>query len=214
MTSAMTPGLLWWLSVNSLVNVCGGPSQGNKYSFDTACPRCGTGAVRLGALILPSFKPPKRSVFQTLDREVLVTEDVAAELRTAGLRCLGPVIGKKDGKPLPVAELVPEGALPPFSEGTTGYERSRLDPPCPACNRDAYFGVPKVTLRLCYRNLDPSLLEKDVLSTYERFGLSALRSPFEDSVFASPLYVVSARVVEALKQAKASGFEVEPVLVE
>jgi hypothetical protein len=116
----------------------------------------------------------------------------------------------RDGRPLPFEQLLAQGTLPPFGAETTGFVRER---PCPVCNRDGYFGVPNVPLRLAYPSLPAGLLDKDVLATFERFGNSRLRTPLRDSVFAAPVYVISGRMADALRSAGVRSGEVEPVLL-
>jgi hypothetical protein len=195
------------LVVRKGVDVTGGVSAGTAYSFEGACPTCGTGASQVGPLHLPGFKVPRADLFSTLDSEILVTPRLADRLRTAGVRSLGSVMGT-DGRPLPFEQLLPEGTLPPFGAETTGFVRERS---CPVCGRDGYFGVPNVPLRLAYSSLPAALLDKDVLATFERFGNSRLRTPLRDSVFAAPVYVIGGRVADALRAAGVRSAEVEPV---
>ena len=198
------------LVVRKGVDVTGGVSAGTPYSFESACRTCGTGASQAGPLHLPRFKAPKADLFSTLDSEILVTPKLAEHLRAAGVRSLGRVVDK-DGRALPFEQILPQGTLPRFGAETTGFVRER---PCPVCNRDGYFGVPNVPLRLAYPTLPADLLGKDVLATFERFGNSRLRTPLRDSVFAAPVYVISGRVADALRSAGVRSGEVEPVLVD
>ncbi|HEY8147399.1 MAG TPA: hypothetical protein VIK51_00605 [Vicinamibacteria bacterium] len=198
------------LVVRKGVDVTGGVSAGTAYSFESACPTCGTGASQIGPLHLPRFKVPKADLFSTLDSEIIVTPKLAEHLRAADVRSLGPVVGT-DGHPLPFEQLLPQATLPRFGEETTGFVRER---PCPVCGRDGYFGVPNVPLRLVYPSLPAELLDKDVLATFERFGNSRLRTPLRDSVFAAPVYVIGGRVADALRAAGVRSAEVEPVRLE
>ncbi len=198
------------LLVRKGIDVTGGVSAGTPYSFENACRTCGTGAAQAGPLQLPRFKAPKADLFSTLDSEILVTPKLADRLRAAGVSSLGAVVGK-DGRPLPFEQLFAQGTLPPFGPETTGFVRER---PCPVCDRDGYFGVPKAPLRLAYSSLPADLLDKDVLATFERFGNSRLRTPLRDSVFAAPVHVISARLADALRAAGIRSAEVEPVRVD
>jgi hypothetical protein len=195
------------LVVRKGVDVTGGVSAGTPYSFDSACPTCGTGAAQAGPLHLPRFKAPKADLFSTLDSEILVTPKLAAHLRAAGVHSLGPVVDK-EGRPLPFEQLLPQGTLPRFGAETTGFVRERS---CPVCGRDGYFGVPNVALRLVYPSLTAELLDKDVLATFERFGNSRLRTPLRDSVFAAPVYVIGGRMADVLRASGVGSAEFEPV---
>jgi hypothetical protein len=199
------------LVVKAGVDVSGGVSSGTAYSLESACPACGTGAAQVGPLRLPRFDAPRAEIFSTLDDEVLVAPPLAARLREAGVRSLGPVIGASSDAPLPFEQLLPEGVLPRFSPETTGVVRER---PCPVCDRDGHFGVPRVPLQLAYAALPTALLERHVLATFERFGNSRLRTPLRDSVFAAPVYVVSSRVADVLRTAGARAAGFEPVRLE
>jgi rRNA maturation protein Nop10 len=199
---------LFRLVVRKSVDVCGGPSSGTEYSLEGACPVCGTGAVQAGALRLPRFKPPAADLFSTLDDEVLVSARLSDRLREAGVRSLQTVVQADTGEALPFTQLLPEATLPPFSAATTGFARER---PCPACGRDGYFGVPRTPLELTYENLPAEFLAKDVLATFERFGNSRRRTPFRDSVFAAPLYVVGSRIAEMLRAQRVRTAALEPV---
>jgi hypothetical protein len=206
----MPAAALYRLVVKKTVNVTGGPSSGTEYVMDGACAACGTGAVQRGALRLPRFKAPSADLFSTLDDEILVSGTLAELLFDRGLKCLGPVVHGPTSEPLPFLQLVPEAVLPPFSRSQTGFVRER---PCPTCGRDGYFGIPHVSATLTYDQLPPSLLEKDLLATFERFGNSRLRTPFRDSVFAAPLYVAGARLAEVLRSANVRTVQLEPVNV-
>lgn len=196
------------LLVDNQVDIYGGPTEGTEYSLDGACPRCGTGAVQVGPLILRAFKLPKREVFMTLDREVLVSTRVADLLRTHGFACVRSVLRKGSQERLPLAQLVPEATLPRFLQSSTGVTRER---PCVVCDRDGYFGIPHVPMGLKYATPLPS--GTDLLATFERFGNSRLRTPFTESVFAAPMYVSSPRLADFLSTQRLRGVSFEPVEV-
>lgn len=198
------------LVVRSSANIFGGPQQGTKYDLSTACPRCGSGATQVGPLLVGTTKFPKNEIFMTLDREILVVGALASSLADAGFaRLLGEVVFAKSGERLPVLQLIPEDVLPRFSPMSSGIVRER---PCPACDRDGYFGVPHQPTLLRYEGVKPSLLERDLVATYERFGNSRLREPFHESVFAAPLYVASDRFTRVLEAERVKGVELEPVM--
>ena len=174
--------------VRTQSNITGGPRFGTKYDLSASCSNCGSGAIPLGPRFLKLKRIPKRQIFQTLDGEILVSDDVASALRTVGTRFLAEVHDVSSGESLPFWELRSEQTLPSFSEATTGFEKERS---CLNCSRDGYFEIPHVPLRLTFSNRVLNLPDMHVVSTYERFGNSKLRTPFEQSVFARPLFLVS-----------------------
>ncbi len=199
--------MLFLFMVDNGVDVHGGPLHGTEYSLDEACKKCSTGAIQTGPLLMWPFDVPKAEVFYSLSRELLASPRIAEALKGAALhRCVRPVLNAKSREPLPVVQLVPEATLPRFLHESGGVTRER---PCPACDRDGYFGIAHVPMVLKYHNLAP--FSADLFATYERFGNSRLRSPFKDSVLAAPMYVGSARVVDVLRAQKIKGLDFEPV---
>jgi len=176
--------------------------------MDHACERCGTGAEQVGPLRLRRFRLPAAQIFLTLDDEVLVQEKLADRLRAYGIACLGDVLDARSGDRFGVFQLRPEATLPPFGPATRGITRER---PCPLCSRDGHYAIPHEPYRFSYPELNDRLLLKDVLATYERFGTSALRQPFSESVFAAPVLVVGGRVAAALNHADARHVDLQPV---
>lgn len=211
------------LNVVKQLDVYGGPDQGTRYSMQDACAKCGTGAEQIGPLIVKNLEIPSVDVFCTLDREILISVRLKAILQDAGITCLWPVVDAHTGAELECAQLIPEAVLPLFSKDTTGYKISEQ---CAVCHRDGYFDVGRIEGRgrrirvltepreLHYRGLSEGLLKKDLLATWERWGLSRLRDPFKDSVFAKPMYVAGSRLIDALKQANVEGLEFEPVFTD
>ena len=190
--------------------VLGGPGHGTEYSMTAACTRCGTGATQAGPLVLQPFRLPSHSVFLTLDYEILVLRSFADELREACFGCLGPVVDVESGDELDLAQLVPEATLPPFDPASAGVER---ETPCPVCDRDGYYGIPHQPYRLCYTGLDPRFKGMGLLATFERFGSSCLREPFQDSVFAVPVLIAEGRLLRCLEKARPRHVELQPVTV-
>jgi len=202
----MTSGLFTFM-VGGGVNVFGGPSSGTQYSLEDACPTCGAGAVQRGPLLLRPFKLPKAELFRLLTGEILASPRIADVLRGSGIqRCIRGVLNAKTRESLAAVQLVAEATLPRFTSQSTGVTRER---PCPGCDRDGFFGIPHVPMILKYRNL--GLFSADLFATYERFGNSRLRSPFAESTLASPMYVGSDRLVDALRAQKIKGLSFEPV---
>jgi len=149
-------------------------------------------------------------VFLTLDYEILVLRSLAAELREAGIRCLGSVVDVESGGELELAQLVPQATLPPFDPVSTGVEREN---PCPACDRDGYYGIPHEAYRFSYTGLDPRFKEMELLATHEGFGSSCLREPFKDSVFAAPVLIAGGRLLRYLEKTRLRHLELQPVRV-
>ena len=108
-------------------------------------------------------------------------------------------------------EIRGEAVLPPFSTKTIGYEISKKQ--CSICKRDGYFDSSEQSLKLIYENLDASILKKDILITFERFGYSRLRKPFKDSVFARPLYIVSDKLSDILQESAVKGVDFDPIII-
>ena len=194
------------LIVRNQVDLFCGPSDGGKYSLEEACSKCGTGAKRLDPLTIPRDQIPRDDIAVTLRRECIIGDRLSRVLTSRRISCLREVHDRATGDSLPVKELLPEATLPPFAAATNGYERSDS---CPECGRDGYFDIPHVRLQIVYEHLDSSFFRYDLLATFEHFGLSRLRHPFEDSVFAAPLYLVSGRLAALLRGCKK--VELEPV---
>lgn len=190
----------------------GGPSHGTTFSFDSACPRCGTGARPVGDVVLGAGDVPKRGdVFQTLMGERFVSDRLREEFARGGFTGAGFHDARTAGEParLPWLQLVPAHELPPADPSSVGLLREN---PCPDCDRDGWFHTVKQPLQLTY-SLTPAEHDAlpDFLSTWEHFGLSRLAEPIEDSAFAQPLLVVKPRVVKMLKDLKVRGLLFDPV---
>jgi hypothetical protein len=187
----------------------GGPTYGTAFALESACPRCGTGAVPAGDIFVKSGDVPKRGdVFQTLDHEHFVSarlrEALVAASVTGGV--FHDVRDARSGDPLPWSRLIAPFTLPRFDTETSGGVR-RQDP-CAECGRDGYFETAQSPLELRY-SLTHADLDRipDFASTWEHFGISRLADPFEDSVFAQPLLVVGPRVVELLRGIRGLAFD-------
>lgn len=192
-------------------NIIGGPQFGTEYDLTNSCPQCGSGAVPKGPRFLKLKRVPKQPVFQTLDREILLSTKVADALRSIGERFLAEVRDADTKEPLPLWELRAEAELPNFAKTTTGFETERS---CEHCHRDGYFGIPHTPLRLVYPTSVFPLADVHVLGTYERFGNSRLRTPFEKSVFARPLYLVSDEIQNTIVELGIPGVSFESIYLE
>ncbi len=199
--------MLYNLKINDLMNAFGGPSAGTRYDLSKSCKYCGTGAEPIGPRFISELKKSKKKIFYTLDREVLMDMTLVQHLSKAGIDCFAKVFNTQKNQ-LPYMELRGEAILPSFSHKTDGYIK---EGECPYCKRDGYFNNSPEKLSLVYENLPSHFLTKNILITYERFGLSALREPFKDSVFASPLFVVSDLIKNAFETEKIKTVTFEPV---
>jgi hypothetical protein len=142
----------------------------------------------------------------------LVQGDIAARLRRAGVEhCLRPVLNAKTGEELEVVQLVPMATLPPFHASSAGIKR---EGPCQVCNRDGYYGLPGAPYRLHYEALSPAFRGLDLMGTFERFGVSRLREPFRESVFAAPVLIAGGRLLDVLTTLSLRHVELEEVTVE
>jgi len=188
-----------------MVDLWAPPYYGTIYSLTRACPECGTGAVRKGPLVLARFPLRKTAkVVATDNGEVMVSNDLVPFLQDTGYRRLGEVVDWKEGGRLPVKSLDCEDVLPSFSDLTTGIA---LEGQCTRCHRDGHFDDLRRPLKIIYSGVHSSMLSHHVLCTYEHFGNGALREPFEDSVFAHPLRIVSESVREVLMLHGGQGLE-------
>lgn len=193
------------LFVSRLLHWHSSPEDGGRYDMEQACPICGTGAVRIDPLFV-SPSACKEGIAATLKQQVLVSKDVFGRLSQAGVKGLRQAVSKKTREPVDFWSLEPEAVLPPWASESRGFEFSQITPPCPACHRDGHFDSVKVSLRLVYDTL-PSA---DILATWEHFGVSRMRTPFEKSLFAVPRLLVSDRVRNLIHGSKGVGFaEVE-----
>jgi len=188
-------------------NIDGGPLRGTQYSLEKACNKCGSGALRISPLILPLSSSTKNKMFATLDREIIISEELRDELINHGINCFDQVLNTKKSF-VPFYVLVPELVLPPFSQNTKGFERERA---CAVCGRDGYFNIPRVPLEIHYDNIEEATKSKDLLCTYELFGLSIIREPFKESAFAAPKHIISERFKEILEKMKVKNIDFEPV---
>jgi hypothetical protein len=210
MTEVSGSAKFWVLYLSRASQIYGGPGRGTQYDMSEACPLCGTGARLTGPLILRTGQFPKKAdLFPTLDHELIVSPQLSAHLRGAGVTCLGTVQGVRPGND-GYAVLQRDATLPPFSQRTQGYEVERQ---CPECKRDGHFNIPHVPLQLVYDSVEHNILAYDVLHTWECFGNSALRTPFRDSVFASPLHVVSNRFRTLLEEFSVRRMDFDPVVM-
>lgn len=192
----------WSVSINH-TQYYGGPTYGTQYDMKRACSLCGTGAEIDGPLVLSGLKVPKRPVFANLDREIIIADSFVEILKNEGINTFGNIVAKKDLRELPFKWLKCQCTLSPFDFSTTGFKISEKKQ-CEDCKRDGYFNIPHIPLLLRYKNVNEEILNNDVLCTYECFGLSALREPFKDSVFASPKYIISDKLKNILEKNKAT----------
>jgi hypothetical protein len=204
---------LLWLSVGTAPRGYGGPTYGTEYDLSQACPQCGTGAIQITPLRLNRTEIPRRgAIFQTLDREKLVSPKLAQLLNHAEFRGLKlrRAQSHSGGKDLPWVQLISDVELPPMSASSKGILR---EGPCPHCWRDGYFHSQQpIELEYSSRQVDVNALP-DIVHTYEHFGNSVLREPFKNSHFAQPLLLIKPRVFRFFRQQKVRELEFVPVKI-
>ena len=174
------------------------PRDGGRYDLTRACPKCGTGAIRVD----PIFAVPsdcKRGVFTTDKVQVLVSKDIFARFSDAGIGGLRQVVTRNGRDPLEFWSLEPQTNLPPWSAESKGYA---VENQCPDCRRDGFFDIPKIFPALVYHDMP----DGDLMATWEHFGNSRLRSPFAESVLAAPRLIVSERVRRILAEYRGVAF--------
>lgn len=196
------------LSVRS-VEISGGASCGTKYSLDTACKSCGSGAIPIGNRVVKEIPEGSGRIFFTEDHELIVDDKLARALQAIGIQSLAQVVDMQANL-LPFKELRSEITLPPFSKDTTGYE---IEDSCKDCNRDGFYHIPRVDLQLVYENLDPAFNKYNVFATHELFGISCLKEPFSESVFAPPKLLISEKVIAVLKSESIKTDSFKPVKI-
>lgn len=190
------------LTVGRLLHWESSPADGGRYDMSQSCPRCGTGAVRID----PLFVAPSRclaGVAGTYLQQILVSKDVYEQLFAVGVRSLRQAVDRKGREPVDFWSLEPERSLSPWSKDSSGFERSEMDPPCSKCHRDGYYDIPKQSLKLSYDSMPPV----QICATWEHFGASRLRVPFEKSLFATPRFIVSELVHDVLCSCQGIGFD-------
>lgn len=194
----------------------GGPSFGTTYDLSPACRRCGTGAIQETPLVLERSAirlPESRAIFETLDGEILVRLRFGHTLMSMGVTGLElrPVLAKVDKAPLPWLQMIPSHTLPPMAASTRGIVREGQ---CPTCARDGFFNttLEPEQIRYCSPQVRIDLLP-DVVQTWECFGNSALRDPFEKSHFAHPLILVKPKFLQIVREQKVRAVEFRPVEV-
>lgn len=202
--------IFWNLLVQETQN-CGGPTYGSNYDMTKGCVKCGTGAERIGPLIVSNLKAPMRPIFATLDGEILISDYFVEILKGRGINSFSDVVSKRDRKTLPYKVLDSQEILPPFDISSSGYKIYKKRQ-CAMCKRDAYFYIPHIVLELHYSNVRNDMLKKDIFHTYERCGFSYIRDPFSNSAFASPFTIISDKFKSIIEEYKAvKGIEFEPV---
>jgi hypothetical protein len=203
---------LLWVWIQTSEKGYGGPTYGTEYDLSTACPQCGAGATQTSPLFLKRSKiPSKGDIFQTLDHERLVSPELSQALvraHSSGLE-LRPVLSHLNGESLPWLQIIATSELPPMSHLTRGIVRSR---PCPECTRDGHYHDPPVEIAYDAGSFDLSALP-DFNFTYELFGNSRLREPFNESHFASPGLIIKPKVFEVFEKCRVRRVEFVPVRV-
>jgi hypothetical protein len=191
----------------------GGPRYGTEFDLENACENCGTGALPVGDVVLKKGDVPRAGdVFRTYDGELFVSDPVRERLIGEGVggADFHTVRAAHGGERLPWSQLVAPFVLPPIDTEASGglpHENG-----CPACGRDGWFETAKAPLELRYDLSRDEFAEvPDMASTWECIGVSQLREPFSESVFAQPLLLVKPRIVDVLRPMKIRALKFVPI---
>ncbi len=205
---------LLWLSVTREPEGEGGPSHGTQFDLRQACGKCGSGAKQTSPLVLNRPATPMREhIIETLDGEILISEELVAEFRRVAVTGAGlwQAVARDSSILLPWYQIVPETEMPPMSRLTRGIIQNK---PCPECFRDGHFHEADQPIEIVYdRGSMRSLSLPDVVRTYECFGNSVLREPVSGSHFAQPLILIKSKVLEIFEKYKVRGVEFIPVKI-
>jgi hypothetical protein len=186
------------VKVSRVVSWVSLPRDGGRYEMASACPKCGTGAVRVD----PIYAAPtacKDGVFATHKLQVIVSKEVYQQLVSVGAEGMRQVTNMKK-EPIDFWSLEPQSILPPWNQESGGYT---TDSQCAYCKRDGFFDVTKQASALVYQNIP----ERDFLATWEHYGISRLRTPFTESIFAVPRLIISERVQKVLGAYRGVAFD-------
>lgn len=175
---------------NQLPFYCGTKDEG-RYDMSNACPFCGTGAIRVDPIKLPATRLNDK-VSATLKHEIVIPPRLVSCINQTSPNCLRQIKDDQTGLCLQHYQLIGHQCLPRFGNNSMGFT---VEMQCPHCRRDGYFNIPKVPLNLSYNQNAPNF---PVVETYEHFGNSRMRSPFKESNFAFPLFIVCETIHEIL----------------
>jgi hypothetical protein len=175
-----------------------------------ACQACGAGAEKVGPIKLSSRLGMLKDAANTLDFDLLLAPQVALKLQELGVANLASVQHWRTGEILPAMELRPERSLPPFSPMSTGY---LIEGQCEVCKRDGHFSKVKAPYGLHYESLPEFFKIFRILTTFERFGNSRLRTPFSESHIAAGVFIVREDIVNVLRSIAPRAFTFEEVTI-
>ncbi len=194
----------------------GGPAHGTTYDMSKACRNCGVGAVQTSGLrVRPSDISKNADIYQPFSLEVIVSGRVARAFRERGLKGfeLRPVVSYVDDKELDYYQIIPSVYMPRISLTTRNFRRHEKDF-CNVCQRGGYSSHIEEPVELHYDNLDEKYLEKaDIFWTYEYLGVSMIREPFKNSMFAQPYMLAKPNVMKIFNELKVRYVLFEPVIV-
>ncbi|MBV6462386.1 MAG: hypothetical protein HJHJAOHD_02535 [Flavobacteriales bacterium] len=188
-----------------------GENCGTEYTFESACIVCGTGAKIHGHLKTKKISKIKKGLFQTVDGDNLISENLYSKLRKKKIQIdnLNKVIDSQNNK-LPFYHLYSNYCFPKAIV-TKGL---LVENQCQTCKRNGYFnsiiignlerGIPTkvIPLKMVYGKLNLVFLnQSDFFNSWEHMGLSN-RNPSGNTVirYARPLLIVSERFKIALEE--------------
>src|SRR4051794_11055705 len=132
--------LLW---IRNVLPIACGASDGGRFDFTDACPKCGTGARRVDPISLSQSRLSDR-VAGTRRNELIIPPRLVESIRRLAPQCLREIQDSKTRRPISHFELIPEITLPKWDPRTTGWCTSPSVPPCPICMRDGFYNIPHV----------------------------------------------------------------------
>jgi hypothetical protein len=200
------------LTVDAPPRGYGGATYGTEFDLSTACGNCGTGATQISPLLLRrSDLPCRGTIFQTLDREILLSTEVALDLAAANVTGLElrEAVDESTREGLGWYQMLATTEMPPFLDESSGVHHSDG---CETCSRDGFGRTPGQPAELVYDSAAaPSVTA--VCATWEFFGRSVLRTPLPESTLARPLALVEPRVAEMLYRKRVRAARLYPVRI-
>lgn len=197
---------------------------GTKYSFNEACPLCGTGAEIEGNLYAKKL-PKNKQFFKTLDSDFLMSEElyVSALNNDIDLNKLKQV-KKRNGDFLGYYHLKSHIYLPKAKK----HQGLIIEDQCGLCKRNGYFNklilgdlkrnIPSLVppVELSYKKEDIEKLERyAVYNTWECMGLSN-KIEYDNYIirYARPMLVINDNFYKFLTEKKVKGLEFTPIYLD
>lgn len=201
-----------------------GETCNTSYDLKNACTKCGTGAVLSGNLRVRVPNNIKKDLFETLDGDYLISENLYQNLILQGCK-LGSLkkVLNKSGSELPFLHINPTLHLPKALKKPGLVTENQ----CPVCKQNGYFSrveignpamnIPTIVfaMELTYQQADiDSLGAVDIINTWERTGLSNLHPGGKYIIrYARPLLIVSDKVRSVFEANNLSNIEFEEIIV-